>query len=63
MSADCHPDWVLRRAGFSDATIRLYHEMREELHWQTADTMAEAFLILTAVEQDKLREEEFLPGT
>jgi hypothetical protein len=58
-----YPNWLLRRAGFSDATIATYHKMRIELHWRTADDLAEAFLLLMSFEQDKLSNEEFLPGT
>lgn len=58
-----YPDWLLRRAGFTDTTIALYRKMREELNWRTADDMAEAFLLLTTFEQDKISDEDFLPGT
>lgn len=58
-----YPNWLLRRAGFTDAAITTYQKMRTELHWRTADDLAEAFLLLVTVEQDKISEEEFLPGT
>ena len=59
-----YPDWLLQRAGFSNSDIQMYHKIRDGFHHYWAEDMADAFLILLSIEQDKATEdEEFLPGT
>ena len=59
-----YPDWLLKRAGFSASHIEMYHKLRENLHWRTAEDWAELYLLLASIDQDASFEvDEWLPGT